>query len=239
MTIRLRHVIAILTTVVTLATVSATPAVAAKLRVEGPSRTIYQGAVTPFAGTLRDADGVPHTTSRRTALGALITASRLRRFPVGLGWSDAFGGGWNGFFISSIAGVAPPPTAFWALKIDQKLAAVGAGAATATPSSNVLFYYTTFDPNTYATQPTLGIRSDGAVTAPGAAVRFSVFSYDDAGTPSPAAGAWVFVNGAGTQADSTGHVTVRFSRAGLFGVRAAQAGSIRSRTLWVRVTTSS
>ncbi len=238
-TIRLRQVITILVAAAMLTALPAAPAIAAKLRVEGPSRTIYQGSVTPFAGTLRDSGGAGHTTSKRTALGALVTASRLRGFPIGLGWSDSFGGGWNGFFINSIASITPPPTAFWALKIDQKLAAVGAGAATVTPGSNVLFYYTTFDPSTYATQPTLGISSNGAVTTPGAAVTFSVASYDDAGTRSPAGRAWVFANGVGTQADPTGHVTLRFDRAGLFGVRATKAGSIRSRTLWVRVTTSS
>jgi hypothetical protein len=211
-----------------LALVSVSPAVAAGLRVEAPKGTVFQGTVTPFVGTLRG-----HTTTKSTALGALITASRAKPFSVGLGWSDSFGGGWNGFFVTSINGVTPPPTAFWALKVNQRLSEVGFGATPVTSSSRVLVYYTTFDPETFATQPTLGLSSSASHVTGGAAVTFTVKSFDDAGTATPAAGAWVWVNGVGSHADAQGHVTVRLAT-GRYQVRSTTPGAIRSRTLWVR-----
>ena len=51
----------------------------------------------------------------------------------------------------------PPVTAFWAFKLNQKLASSGLGSTRVTRDSHVLVYYTTFDPETGATQPTLGI----------------------------------------------------------------------------------
>jgi len=211
-----------------LALSSGSPALAAGLRVEAPGGTVFQGTVTPFVGTLRG-----HTTTQATALGALVTASRTKPFTLGLGWSDSFGGAWNGFYVTSIAGIAPPPTAFWALKVNQTLAAVGFGAAPVSSSSRVLVYYTTYDQETFATQPTLGLDSGASHIAAGAAVTFTVRSYDDAGTPTPAAGAWVWVNGVASHADGDGHVTVRLA-AGLYQVRSTMPGAIRSRTLWVR-----
>jgi Domain of unknown function (DUF4430) len=225
---RLRLMFAALAAAMLLVLVSVSPAVAANLRVEAPKGTVFQGSVTPFVGTLHG-----HTTTQRTALGALVTASRTKPFSLGLGWSDSFGGAWNGFFVTSIAGITPPPTAFWALKVNQRLASVGFGATPVTTSSRVLVYYTTFDPVTFATQPTLGLGSNVSHVAAGGSVTFTVTSFDDAGTGTPAAGAWVWVNGVGSHADAQGHVTVRLA-AGLYQVRSTTHGAIRSRTLWVR-----
>jgi hypothetical protein len=157
----------------------------------------------------------------------------VKPFSLGLGWSDSFGGAWNGFYVKSIAGITPPPTAFWALKIGQKLSALGFGATEVTSSSQILVYYTKFDPETFATQPTLGLAASSRRVEPGSSVTFTVRSFDDGGTPSVAAGAWVWVNGVASHVDTTGHVTVRLST-GLYRVRATMAGAIRSRTIGVR-----
>jgi hypothetical protein len=225
---RLRLLFAALTAAMLLALSSVSPALATGLRVEAPRGTVFQGKVKPFVGTLRG-----HTTTKSTALGALVTASRVKPFSLGLGWSDSFGGAWNGFFVTSIAGITPPPTAFWALKVGQTLASVGFGAAQVTSSSRVLVYYTTFDPDTFATQPTLGLTASKGRIEPGSSVTFTVRSFDDSGTPSVAAGAWVWVNGVASHVDITGHVTVRLST-GSYRVRATMPGAIRSRTLRVR-----
>jgi type 1 fimbria pilin len=225
---RLRRIIATLVALLVLAAVSAAPALATSLRVEGPGHTVFQGNVKPFVGTLKG-----HTTTQRTALGALVTASRRTPFTLGLQWSDAFGGAWNGFFVASIAGITPPSTAFWALKVNQKLTETGIGSTPVGRRSKVLVYYTTFDPVTFATQPTLALTASSQRPEANTSVTFTVRSFDDAGTPTAAAGAWVWVNGVATQANATGTVTVRLAQ-GRYRVRATDPGTIRSRTLWVR-----
>jgi len=236
-TIRLRHIVAALAAIAALAAATAGPATAAGIRVEGPRGTVFQGTVRPFVGTLRDTDGTAHTTKQSTALGALVTASRTRPFPLTLSWFDCCGGGWAGFFVKSVNGVLPPPTAFWAVKVDQKLLGVGAGAWPVTASSRVLVYYSTFDAQGH-TQPTLGINlSDGHV-AVGQPVTVTVNQFDDAGSSMPAAGAWIWVNGVGTQVDATGHAVIRLGKPGLYAIRATKQGTIRSRTVWVRAVSS-
>ena len=54
-------------------------------------------------------------------------------------------------------GVPGDATHFWAFKVGHTLSSIGAGSIKATPGLSVLFYYTTFDPNTGATEPTLGL----------------------------------------------------------------------------------
>jgi hypothetical protein len=225
---RLRRIIASLVVLLVLAAVSVPSALATSLRVEGPGHTVFQGKVKPFVGTLKG-----HTTTQKTALGALVTASRRVPFTLGLHWSDAFGGAWNGFYVGSIAGITPPSSAFWALKVNQTLTATGIGSTPVGKRSKVLVYYTTFDPVTFATQPTLGLAASSGRPEANTSVTFTVRSFDDAGTPTAAAGAWVWVNGVAAQADTAGKVTVRLAQ-GRYRVRATDPGAIRSRTLWVR-----
>jgi hypothetical protein len=63
-------------------------------------------------------------------------------------------------------------------------------------------------------------------------VTFTVSSYDDAGTATPAADARVRVNGVPHDVNASGTVTLRFAR-GTSSVRAVEPGSIRSQKLWV------
>jgi Domain of unknown function (DUF4430) len=225
---RLRRITATLVALLALAGASAPAALATSLRVEAPTRTVFQGRVKPFVGTLKG-----HTTTKKTALGALVTAARRTPFHIGLAWSDSFGGAWNGFYLTSIAGITPPSSAFWALKVNQKLSPTGIGSTRVGRHDKVLFYYTTFDPNTFATQPTLGLSTSSRHPEAGSEVTFTVKAYDDAGVATPAAGAWVWVNGAATRAGANGAVTVKLA-AGRYHVHATSPGDIRSRWLWVR-----
>jgi hypothetical protein len=212
--------------------VAAGPAAAAKvhvaLRVEGPSRTVFAGRPVPLTGTVQG-----HRLAQPTPLGALLTASHNHRFGVGLTWFSCCG-----FFVDSVAGKAGDASHFWAFKVGHALSSLGAGSIKATPGMHALFYWTTFDPNTGATEPTLGLKATSRSLEPGAAATFTVASYDDAGTGTPAAHAWVSVNGAATQAGSLGRVTVRFTRTGTYAVRATLPGAIRSPTVWVHVGSS-
>lgn len=225
---RLAAVVAVCAACLAAAGTAAAAPVHVKVRVEGPARTITQSIQVPISGTF-----VGHRLSGQTALGALLAAGRHRHFSVGLEWFDCCG-----FFLDSVAGIPGDARHFWAFKVGHTLSSVGAGAVKAKPGMRTLFYYTTFDPETGATEPTLGLDPARQTIAPGGSVRFTVSSWNDAGKGSPAGGAWVNVGGIATQADSTGHLAVRFTHTGTFPVRATLSGAIRSRTIWVHVTRS-
>ena len=231
---RPRQLVALLATLLAIAAIMAAPAWATAIRVEGPKRNVFQGPVVPYVGSLKDQDGVSHTTRKQTALGALVRASRTKPFPIRLEWSDAFGGAWNGFYLTAVNGVTPPVTAFWAVKVDMRLTDVGLGAATVTPSSRVLVYYTTFDPTTFATKPTLGIAASPATIETGGSVAIRVSQFDDTGAATPAVNAWVWVRGVGVRTNANGLASVRLGEPGTYRVRATKDGTIRSKTLWVR-----
>ena len=211
--------------------VAAGPAAAAKVhvavRVEGPRHTVFAGRPAAFTGTVKG-----HELTQPTPLGALINASRHHRFGLGLTWFSCCG-----FFVDSIAGRAGDASHFWAFKVGHVLSSVGAGSVKAAPGMHALFYWTTFDATTGATEPTLGLKGPRTVER-GSSATFTVVGYDDAGNATPSAHAWVSVNGAATQAGSLGRVTVRFTRTGTYAVRATHPGTIRSRTVWVHVGSS-
>jgi len=197
------------------------------VRVEGPTATVTQSYPVPITGTF-----IGHPLTDPTALGALLAAGRHQHFHVGLQWFDCCG-----FFVNSIAGVQADATHFWAFKVGHALSSVGAGAVPATAGLSTLYYYTTFDPDTGATEPTLGLHTPQTTVHPGTPVTFTVRSWNDAGQGKPAR-AWVSVGAISTRADSTGHLTVQFSRVGTYRVRATLAGAIRSGSVWVHVTRS-
>ena len=238
---RLRATAAVIAALIVLA-ISAAPAAAeTPIRVENSKATLFQGSVTPVTGTLKDNTGASHTTSKSTALGALIAASRgANPFTLDLGWFDGLGGGWAGFYLAGINGTTPPSNAYWALKVNQKLTSLGLGSQTVGDKANVLVYYTTTDPDTFATEPTLGIGTDAATVIAGGRVTITVSQYDDAGNKSAAAGAWILVNGhQHVQTGMTGVATVRLAEPGQFRIKATKAGTIRSRKLWITATSSS
>ena len=140
-----------------------------------------------------------------------MTASRKAPFPLKLAWSDCCGGGWAGFFVSSIDNVAPPVTAFWAFKVNNVLATAGLGSTVVTKDSSVLVYYTTYDPDTFATEPTLNLAASTHKPAANAPVTFTVTQYDDAGTASAATHATVWLNGKAHHVNAQGTLTMRFA----------------------------
>ena len=90
--------------------------------------------------------------------------------------------------------------------MNQKLSETGIGSTPVARHDKVLVYYTTFDPNTFATQPTLGLGASSRSPKAGSQVTFTVKAFDDAGVGTPVAGAWVWVNGAATRTDANGQV---------------------------------
>lgn len=204
---------------------AAAAAVHVSIRVEAPNSTVVQTVDTPFAGTVQG-----HAVAPGTALGALITAGRADHFPIGLQWYDCCG-----FFVNSIDGVAGDATHYWAFKVNQKLASLGAGSTPVKGTDKVLFYYTTFNPATGATEPTLGLTASATSVKVGGTVTFTVRSFNDAGTATPAAGAWLSAGGIGTRVAADGTEQVQFGHRGTYAVRATLPGAIRSWTVWIHV----
>ena len=185
---RLRLIIATLAALLVPAALAG-PALAAHIRVEGKSHSIFQGNARPFVGTLRG-----HTTTKQTALGSLVTASRRQPFALGLSWSDCCGGAWSGFFVSSIDHVhaaghrllgvqARPEAGRQRPRIDQGHARQ--------PRAGLLHDLRPGDGRDPA--HARHHRVDAASRPANGTVTFTVSSYDDAGTATPAAGAWVRV----------------------------------------------
>jgi hypothetical protein len=213
---------------------SALAAVHVHLRVEGPHSTLFQGTVVPARGALRDSAGIVHRTRRPTPLGALVSAARRRGWPLRLRWFDVGGGGWSGFFVAGIDRIVPRGTRHtWAFEVGHAAAGQGAGAVRARDGMHVLFAYSRLSPS-FHTEPTLGLRASARQVVRGGRVTFTVTAYDDAGHGSPAAGAWVWVDGVGVQTGKLGTASVRLRRAGSHRVKATRFRAIRSRTLWIR-----
>ncbi len=225
---RLRFLITAIAAIVMLA--AAAPAIAAPnvhVRVEGGSGTLVWDTVTPFTGTVQG-----HALSGPTPLGALITGAGNANVPLGLQWFDCCG-----FFVNSINGRAGTTTSGWAFKVGNALAQNGAGAITATNGQKVLFYYTKYDPVTFATQPTLSVSDNATSVKRGATVTVKVRAYDDAGkgTLQQGAAVWVGDTQLGTT-DSSGQAKIKLTTRGKVQVRATFPGKIRSQRLWVTVT---
>jgi hypothetical protein len=227
-TIRRHHLAAVLATLLALiaAPTAASAAVRVHLRVEGPSSTVVASRPVPFVGTVKG-----HSLAQPTPLGALITATRNHGVPLGLQWFDCCG-----FFVNSVDGVAGDATHFWAFKVGNVLAANGAGSTPAVAGQHLLFYYTTFDPVTFATEPTLGINATRRSVHRFGKVRFRVTAYDDAGAGTAVAGANIWRNGRiVAHTNAKGKATLKFRRRGTYPVRATSAGKIRSQRLWITV----
>ena len=227
---RLRiQVTALVATVVVLAA-AASPAAAAstqvRVRVEGGSQTLVRATVTPFTGTI-----IGQRLTQPTALGGLIAGTRSANVPLGLQWFDCCG-----FYVNSVNGRAADATHYWAFKVNNTLAAQGAGTTPVTAGASYLFYFTRFDPVTFETQPTLGISENKSAVHSGSSLTVKVFSYNDAGVGTAHSGAQVYVGAKVVgQTNARGVLKTTLTTRGKFQVRATYPGAIRSGRLWVTV----
>jgi hypothetical protein len=227
-TIRRHHLAAVLVTLLAfiVAPASAGAAVRVNLRVEGPTNTVVASSPVPFVGTVKG-----HPLAQPTVLGALITATRNHGVGLGLQWFDCCG-----FFVNSIDGVPGNATHFWALKVGHTLAPLGAGSTPASNGQKVLFYYTSFDPVTFATEPTLGLHASKRIVHRRGKVTFRVVGYNDAGVGTTVTGANIWRKGRiVAHTNAKGNATLKFRKRGTYPVRATSAGKIRSQRLWITV----
>ena len=226
---RLRSLIIAVVAAVTLA-VAAAPAYAAPqvhVRVEGRSGTVVWSTVTPFTGAVQG-----HTLSQPTPLGALITATNETNVPLGCSGLIRTG---SSSSRSTAPRAHPPPGG--RSRSGRSWPQPAPKRSQPRNGEKLLFYYTKYDPVTFATQPTLGISDNASSVTHGGRLTVKVRAYDDAGHATLQSGAEIWVGGAKAGVTgANGQARVTLTTKGRFQVRATCPGKIRSARLWVRVT---
>jgi hypothetical protein len=208
----------------------APPAAAApvtvNVRVEGLSKTYFEGPVTSDGHTLTTAtSSTPHAcdgtnnganpTPGPTPIAALDDAARLGAFAWDGEWFDSF----QDYLLKHIANEVPDPaTAYWALYVNYAGASVGGCQLRATQGDEVLFADVPF-----STPTALRLQGPGAAST-GQAVNVTV---TDGATGQPQVGAGV--GSATTGAD--GVASVGFADAGIYRLKAESPGLVRSNAL--------
>jgi hypothetical protein len=205
-------------------TASAAP-VTVNLRVEGITRTIYEGPVTTDAHqVITPTDGQPRTCDGSnvgsppgpTATGALDDAARLAGFTWDGTWDPSF----NDYFPYSRIGPdrVDPATHFWSLWMNWKFADFGGCGQRVNQGDEVLWAYEDFTQS-----PLLRLSGPGSVRT-GESFRVKVVDGFD---ESPEAGASV----AGATTGSDGEASLTFAEAGVYPLKAERADAIRSNAL--------
>jgi hypothetical protein len=123
-----------------------------KVRVEGATKTLFEGAVTTDAHPVDGGDGSgPHTcdgtnggastTPGPTATGALDDAAKLGS----LTWSGSFDPSFSDFAVSKIGPDAQTSTQFWGVAVQWKSLQVGGCQFKVSPGEEVLWAYDLFN----------------------------------------------------------------------------------------------
>ncbi|KAF8055557.1 hypothetical protein FPV67DRAFT_1435215 [Lyophyllum atratum] len=197
------------------------------LRIEGNTRTIFEGLVftrghdvETALGGKHHCDGTnlgAHLTPGPTATSALDSASKQHHF----GWDGEFFPQFDDYLVSTIDSVSQTPDEFFNLFVNYKFAEVGGCQQRVEFLDEVLWAFGAFD------EPALKL-SGIQVAHVGQAVTLTV---TDGRNGAPIAGASV----GGGVSDENGEVSVTFMSAGTKRLKAEKANTIRSNRLQVVV----
>jgi hypothetical protein len=219
--------LAVLTAMLASAPAHAAPATV-KLRVEGKSKTIFEGKVRTSGQPVTGDETGPHTcdgtngganpTPGPTATGALASASEEGSFA----WSGTWNEGFQDFVVNQIGPDAQTDTQFWGLAIDGKDPQVGGCQAQVETGDEVLWAYDLF------AQKHVLLLSGARKTRVGRLYRVKV---RDGRTDKPVKGATV----GGERTNAKGVARMRFETRGAKRLKATRNGSLRSNQLRVQV----
>lgn len=195
------------------------------LRVEGASRTIFEGPVTsdghtittPSGGGTRPCDGTnngAHPSPVPTATAVLDDGARANAFGWDADWFDSF----SDFAVKEVGGESQTATQFWGLVVNYQFASTGGCQTRVNQGDEVLWAFDAF-----AKAHVLKLAGPAAATT-GTPVTVTVTDGQDG---SPQAGA--AVRGALTGAD--GRAALSFDTAGIYTLKAERADSIRSNAI--------
>jgi hypothetical protein len=228
MTNRIRGTHAVALAVFALAApAAAADPVSINLRVEGQSKTIFDGAVTTDghqvttqAGGTHPCDGTnsgAHPSPVPTAIAALDDGARVNGFTWDGRWFPEF----EDFLVNRVADEPETSSQFWYFAVNFKLGEAGGCQTRVSQGDEVLWIFDAF-----SKAHILKLSGPGAATT-GAPVTVSVT--DGSGAPISAA----TVGGAQTGAD--GKATLSFADPGVYRLKAERADSVRSNAVSVCV----
>jgi hypothetical protein len=208
---------------------TAAPALAAPvtvdLRIEGATRTLYEGPVTTDTAPFVASDG-PHACGTTPTRGAVISAAaQAGRFAMTAIWDANYGSPTFESIAGENVGYDGASGRYLAEYLDGKGAGVGACGDPVTTGQRVLFAYSAYGDTVLAL-------SGPATAKPGEKVTLKVTDAKPDG--GPVAGASV----AGVESGADGTVVVGpFSDRGDHDLKATKDGAIRSNRVRVCVTT--
>lgn len=221
--------------VLTAAAALAVPAAAAdaaattvNVRIEGKSKTIFEGPVTPAIQTVDGGDGKgpqkcdgtnggASSTPGATATSVMDTAVR----GAGRSWEGDFSSSFEDFIVNRIGPDASTSKAFWGVAVDGKSLEVGGCQAIVKPGDEVLWAYDEFG------KKLLHVSGPRSVKA-GKTVSLKVV---DTEKSAPVAGARI----GGAKTDAGGIAKLRFKHRGTRRLKATAPKSIRSNALVLKV----
>lgn len=207
----------------------AAPAAAAdpvsiNLRVEGQSRTIFDGPVTTDghqvttqSGGTHPCDGTnngAHPAPVPTATAALDDGARLNSFTWDADWFGSF----QDFAVNRVANESATSSQFWGYAVNFTFASAGGCQTKVNQGDEVLWIFDAFSKSHVL-----------KLAGPSAATTSAPMTVDvtDGGDGSPQAGASV----AGAQTGADGKATLSFADAGVYRLKAERADSVRSNAL--------
>jgi hypothetical protein len=194
------------------------------VRVEGATRTIFEGyvrtapqEVTTESGGTHECNGLnggANPEPGATATTALANAAAKGGFTFNGNFDSEFGD----FFISRIAENEQTATEFWGLLVNDQFTPVSGCEQEVTPGEEVLWAYNAFNA-VHFLKLTRGKHRTVIVT--------------DGSTGEPIAGATVgpVENSAGVTTNANGEATLSFTQPGAHRVKASAPESIRSNSL--------
>ncbi|KAL0067759.1 hypothetical protein AAF712_005199 [Marasmius tenuissimus] len=202
-----------------------------KLRIEGAQKTIFEGRVltyghniTTASGGTHKCDGTNHNANPKpgaTCTTALSDAARKH----GFNFDGTFDTEFEDYFITSIGGDVQTTTQFWGVLLNYKFTPVGGCQAKVTSSDDVLWAFDAFSkehflkleaPLTVKKGASARLRvTDGTTGAPLSSAKVNKISGPGAATV------------VGTSAED-GTISVAFSDAGIYTLKASRDDSIRS-----------
>jgi hypothetical protein len=207
---------------------AAAAATTVSVRIEGPSKTIFEGPVTPAVQTVDGGDGKgpqkcdgtnggANPTPGPTPTSVMDTAIR----GSGRSWQGNFDASFQDFLVNRIGSTSSTNTQFWGVAVDGKSLEVGGCQAIVKPGQEVLWAFDSFG------KQLLHASGPKQVSA-GKVASFKVI---DTEKGTPVAGAKI----GGARTNANGIAKLRFSHRGTRRLKATAAKSIRSNQLRLTV----